>query len=154
MYNKKHLDTRVGTILETIHSNIIKRRACLIGSIIRPGHTRAHIVAVVKTIQLRGGLVLSQEGVWSTLGWGRSHLRFNSLCVWLNSQGKVEQEGGIDSLGQRVVHNCSESYCWCGRGVHVVETVARVGIDGDVQGKSTVFNIKPRRGVGPCNYKR
>ena len=128
-YNKKHLDTRIGTILETIHSYITKRRACLIGSIIRPRHTSTQIVAVVKTILLRCCLVLSQEGVWGTLAWWRSLLWVNSLCIWLYPQWKVEEEGGIDTLGQRVVQHCSESYCWCGRGIHVVESIVRVGMD-------------------------
>ena len=151
--HKKHLDTRIGAILETIQSDIVKWRARLISSIIRPRHTRTHIVALVKTIQWRGCLELSQEGVWDTHGWGRSHLWLNSLSVWLHSQRKVEQEWGIDTLGQRVVYHCSESNCWCGRGVHVVESIARVGIDRDVHGELVVSNIKPRHGVGPCNYK-
>ena len=140
-YNKKHLDARIGAILITIHPDIIKCRACLISSIIRPGHTRVHFVAVIKTVQLRGGLALSQEGAWGALSWRRGHLWLNSLCVWLYSQGKVEQEGGIGTCGQRIVYHCGESYRWYGRGVHVIEFVARVGVNRHVQGEPVVFNI-------------
>lgn len=140
-YNKKHLDARIGAILITIHPDIIKCRACLITSIIRPGHTRVYFVTVIKTVQLRGGLALSKEGAWGALSWRRGHLWLNSLCVWLYSQGKVEQEGGIGTCGQRIVYHCGESYRWYGRGVHVIEFVARVGVNRYVQGEPVVFNI-------------
>ena len=50
------------------------------------------------------------------------------------------------------MYHRSESYCWRGRGVHVIDLVARVGVNRYVQGEPVVFNIQPRCGVGPCNY--
>ena len=57
-------------------------------------------------------------------------------------------------LVQRVVYHCSEGNCRCGRGIHVVEFVTRVGMDGDVKRESAVSDIQPRSGVCPCNYSR
>ena len=85
--------------------------------------------------------MLSRDVAWGTLSLRRGHLWLNSLYIWLNSKGKVEEEGGIGTRGQRVVYHCSESYRGCGRGIHVIESVTRVGMDRYVQGEPTVFNI-------------
>ena len=94
----------------------------------------------------------SQGQAWTNREYRRGHLWLNSLRVWFHAQWQVEQEGSVDILVQRVVYHCSEGDCRCGRGVHVVEFVTRVGMDGDVKRESAVFDIQPRSGVCPCNH--
>ena len=68
-----------------------------------------------------------------------------------HSKGKVEEERGVNTFRERVSYHCSERHCWCRRSVHVIESVARVGVDRYVNRDSAVYDIQPGDGVSPYN---
>ena len=146
----QYLDARNKAIMVTIHSNIIKHKACMVADIVRPGQARNVTTAEFKAFKCSWSSKLVHRWVL-IVRQRRGHLLHKSLCVCFHSKGQVEKDRGADSFRQRVTYHCSEGYCWCGRSVHVIESVARVGIDRDVSLKCAVHDIQLGDGVCPYN---